>query len=405
MNKINKMALLLILSIFAITYNIQAGLLEYGSYGTPALCYNSTGLALNVKGVALAGQGLLANPALMAASDGLNAQISTGINWRREYRSIEVFDSYANSVGLRTTAINDQTDYNLNSAEVSYSTAFWMLPKVALGFGIAREYDFSYRYKLEERDAFYYLTSTTELTGEGAIYGYTGALAFRPLSFLSFGIGLSRLSGQPKQEAMKYYTDQTYTDQEIIYKSDFSGNRFSTGVLGRINPRINLGLIWKSSARIEGISTYSLNDSSISQTRKVGLPSNFIIGINYRPTNEFPATVNLEYEYTPWQNLDDNLYNTDFLAAVNKFSFGISHRMRNGLPLRFGVSFANSYLSSSIGLARAGFGTEISVSRVRAGISAGVGRRTYNYGQAVNTGDATTITETFADLMLTFTLK
>lgn len=405
MKKNNMLVLLLVLTVFVVVNNAKAGLLEYGSYGTPAMCYNSTGLALNVVGVALAGQGLLANPALMTSSDGLNAQISMGINWRREYRSIEVFDSYANSVGLRTTAINDQTDYNLNSAQVSYSTAFWIFPKAAVGFGISREYDFSYRYKLEERDAFYYLTSTTELTGEGAVYGYAGALAFDPLSFLSFGIGLSRLSGQPQQESMIYYTDPTYADQEIIYKSDLSGNRFSAGLLGRISQRINVGLSWKSSARIEGASTFTLNDSSVSQIRKVGLPSNFIIGINYRPTNEFPATVNLEYQYTPWQNLDDNLYDTDFLAAVNKYSFGISHRMRNGLPLNFGVSFANSYLSSSVGLARAGFGTEVTVSKIRAGIAVEAGRRTYNYGQALNTDDATTITETFADLMLTFSLK
>jgi hypothetical protein len=400
-----KTALLAAASFFAAFGSARAGLLEYTPYGSPASSYNATGMALNLKGVALPGQGLLVNPALIAETDGLEAQLTAGVNWRREYRSIEVFDSYANSVGLRTTAINDQTDYNLHGAEVSYASSFRGLPKMALGFGISREYDFNYRLKSEERDAFYYLTSLYEQIAEGAVYGYSGALAVKPFSFFSAGLGLTRLSGDPKLTITENFEDPTYTDISIGYRHNYQGYRFSAGAFGQVTPRINLGISWKSSARVEGPFSYSNNDTTISDRQKVGLPSSYAVGASYRPANDFPATVSLEYEHTPWQNLEDNLFSYEPLSAVNRYGFGISHRMKNGLPLRFGLSFSNSYRSSSIGLARAGFGTEISVSRVKADISAGAGRRTYNYGQAFGSSSGTTVSETMADLMLTFSLK
>jgi len=395
----------ILVCLLAAINHAPAGLLEYTPYGSPAACYNSTGMALSLKGVAMTGQGLLSNPALIAETDRLSAQVTMGINWRREYRSVEVFDSYANSVGLRTLAINDQTDYNLHSAEFSYALPLWVFPKAALGFAISREYDFNYRLKYEERDAFYYVTERYEQTFEGSIYGYNGALAVKPVPFLSIGLGLTRLSGDPNLSVTDNFEDPTYTDLSYSYEHNYSGNRFIAGLLGEITPRIKLGLSWRSSTRLKGDFTYSDNDTAITLLQRVALPSTYTIGISYRPTNEFPATVNLEYEHTPWQNLEDNLFEYQQLTAVNRYSFGISHRMRNGLPVNFGVSFTNSYLSSSIGLARAGFGTEITVSRVKAGISAGVGRRTYNYGQAFNTSSGTTVSETMADLMLTFTLK
>jgi|GEM_PF-1585591 len=405
--KINeKIMLLLTLSFTVALGSACAGLLEYTPYGSPAFAYNAVGMALNQKGVALSGQGLLVNPALIAENDGLSAQLTAGVNWRREYRSIEAFDTYANSVGLLTKSINDQTDYNIHSAEISYAAGFWTVPKIALGFGISREYDFNYRLKTEERDAFYYVTNVYEQNEEGAIYGYSGALAVKPLSFLSAGLGLTRLSGDPKITITDDYTDPTYSDTKIDYQFDYKGYRYSAGAFGQLTPRLNLGISWKSSARVDGSFSYSNNDITITDNQKVGLPSSYTIGVNYRPSNEFPATVNLEYEHSPWQNLEDNLFSyDDLLSPVNRYSFGISHRMKNNRPLYFGVSFTNSYLSSSIGLARAGFGTEISFPGVNAGISAGVGRRTYNYGQAFGNSSQTTVSETMADLMLTFSLK
>jgi hypothetical protein len=383
---------------------IHAGLLEYTPYGSPVYSYNATGMALNMRGVALSGQGLSANPALLTESEGLDVQITLGINWRREYRSIEVFDSYANSVGLRTTSINDQTDYNFNHAEASYTTN--VLPrKMALGFGVSREYDFNYRLKNEERDAFYYMTEIYQQEMKGAIYGYSGALAVKPISFLSLGLGLTRLAGKPTLSITDNYTDPIYTDLFTQYQFDYSGTRFMAGLLGNFTQRLKFGISWKSSSRMEGLLNYQDNDTTITATQKVGLPSTISAGFSYRPANDFPATVCLEYEHIPWQNLEDNLFKYKTMSAVDRYSFGIIHRMRNGQPLMFGVSFANSYLSSSIGLARAGIGTELSAYGVNTGISAGVGRRTYNYGQAFGTSSGTTISETMADLMLTFSLK
>lgn len=405
MRDMTKKILLSVIVLAATVGSLQAGLLEYTPYGVPAVTYNAAGMALNLKGVALSGQGLLANPALIAEGDGLAAQFSTGIDWRREYRSVEVFDSYANSVGLFTKTINDQTDYNIHSAEASYSTSLWKIPKISVGFGISREYDFNYRLKYEERDAFYYLTEIYQQEMKGAVYGYSGALAVKPFSFLSMGLGLTRLAGKPSLTITDDFTDPTYTDQKISYQFDYKGNRFFAGLLGSISPRVKVGLTWKSSARLTGQMTYSeLENESFLLDQRVGLPSSYAVGITYQPTNEFPAVVNLEYEHSPWQNLEDNLFGYR-LAEVNRYGFGVTHRMRSGMPIRFGVSFANSYRSSSIGLARAGFGTEINVSRVVTGISAGVGRRTYNYGQAFGTSSSTNVSETMADLMLTFSVK
>lgn len=383
----------------------SAGLLEYSSYGAPAECWNSAGLALNLKGVALSGQGLLANPALMAESPGVQSQAALGLNWRREYRAIEVFDSYANSVGLRTTAINDQASLQIRALQASYSAEAFGLPGLAAGLAFSREYDFTYRYRLEERDAFYYLTHIFETHGSGAIYGYSGALAVRPLERLSLGLGLARLTGQPEMEFRDSYTDPTLSDNLIAYRSDLDGSRALAGLLWRASDRIALGLDWRSSCRLSGTTSYQVNDSTVSAARRIGLPSTVTAGFTYRPANIYPATVNLECQYTPWQHLDDNLYPTSFLAAVSRFSCGITHRMGNGRPISFGVSFANSYMSPNIGLARAGFGTELPTPWARAEIAAGVGRRTYNYGQAFGTSSGVTVTETMADFVLTFSLK
>jgi hypothetical protein len=383
----------------------SAGLLEYSAYGTPADCWSSVGLALNLKGVALPGQGLLSNPALMVSEFGPQAQTALGLNWRREYRSIEVFDSYSNSVGLRTTAINDQTSLQLRAAQAWYARPAWGLPGLAAGLAFGREFDFTYRYRLEERDAFYYLTKVSEIEGSGALYGYSGALAVKPLKSLSLGLGLTRLSGRPEMDFRDTYTDPTLDDNRISYRSELDGNRAMAGLHWLSGRRIAFGLDWRSSCRLSGSTTYQLNDSTLVAPRRIGLPSTVTAGFYYRPSNTHPAGVSLEYQYTPWQKLEDNLYDTPFLAAVSRFSCGISHRMRNGRPVRFGVSFANSYLSPDIGLARAGFGTELPLPWARADLAAGVGRRTYNYGQAFGTASGVTVTETMADFMLTFSLK
>ena len=140
-------------------------------------------------------------------------------------------------------------------------------------------------------------------------------------------------------------------------------------------------------------------------TGNVTYPAEYTMGVSYSPGNAFPATVTLEYSYMPWNKLSNDLDTSHTYSAVHRYSMGVTHRINGELPLHFGVSFENSYQCRGIGLARAGIGTEVSFLNLTTQIGASAGRRSYNAGQAFGYTSSTNVTETFADLVLTFSKK
>lgn len=381
-----------------------AGLLEYGQYGQAVSCYNSAGLGLAAEPAGL-GDPVLGNPALLAGRRGVSAQASGAVDWIQEKRTREVFDSYDNSVGLSTELLHSCFHYNPRSLSVGYGFKPAGLPKLGAGFGYAREYSFEYEYRKELRDAFYYPTELRTVNGLGQINRFTGALSCHPVSRLALGIGLSRLHGHQEVRVDYTYYDPTQEPLSFSQSRSLKGNRLEAGIWALPAKRLSLGVTAHTPAKLTGGIWARLGDLHADTSSSVTYPAGYTLGLSYYPASDFPAAVSLEYSYTPWQRLKDNLNPDHRLQPVNSYGLVIEHRIAGGLPLRFGVAFANSYLDRGIGLARAGLGTEVPAGPVAVAVGANVGRRSYNYGQAFGTTSSITVTESVAELSVTISLR
>jgi len=400
---------MILLAVLAVPGLLHAGMLEYGYYGMRDAASSGATAALNLSGVSLKEYGSVANPALPACGKGLAVALSGGLSWRRETRNREVFDSYSNSVGLNTESVNSETRFAPQSVALSYAATVGPLPRLALSFSARPEYDFHYHYAREVRDGFFSVIQQYATEAKGQIYGYSFALSCRPVAWAAAGIGFTRLAGTQDITSSSLYEDPTASDSVLSSSNRYRGGRLDVGLWGEVNDRISVGAAWRSPSKLTQTlhleQTVGTAFAVFDTTGNVTYPAEFTMGVSYRPTNAFPATVTLEYSYMPWNKLTNDLDTGRTYAAVHRYSMGITHRVADQLPLHFGVSFENSYQNRGIGLARAGIGTEVSLLNVTAQIGASAGRRSYNEGQAFGTTSVINVSETFADLVLTFTMK
>ncbi len=381
-----------------------AGLLEYDGYGSQSYAVGADGQAGGARCVSLDRAGHLANPALAALASPIEAQASFQASWRRETRNREVFDSYSNSVGLNTESVNSETHVYLKSLSLGYARPLGPV-RLGAGAGLAAEYDFDYSYRKEIRDYFFALTRADVIKGKGRIYGVTGSLACQPLPFIAVGAGFTRLTGRQTVDRNILLEDPTSADTATSTGSDYAGTRANFGLWGAVTSRLQWGVAIRTGAKLDADVDVTLSDTAFTLDRTVTYPGEYALAVTYRPANAFPATVTLEYAHIPWQQLSDDRNPDLRLTAVNRYSVAIVHTMADAVPVRFGVSFANSYLSTGIGLASAGLGADLPWGRLNTQLAASVGKRSYNLGQAYGTDDPVNITETVADVVLTFSLR
>ncbi len=378
----------------------QAGLLEFSYYGETVRDYNSSGLGL-ISAPAGPGDPVLSNPALLATKSSLWYQVSGRISWRQEKRTREVFDSYSNSVGLNTDLLHSQFLYQPHSLSAGYSFRTAGGLRFGAGLGLAREYSFDYSYRREIRDAFYYLTEIRDSTGLGQIIRSTLILSGQPLARLSLGLGISRLQGHQELRQSNTSYDPATPSTSSSYTRRFSGSRFDIGLWALPFNRLSLSLTVRTPAELSGKAWGRTGQAYFDTNSSLTYPASYTFGLCYYPANDIPASVSFEYSYTPWQRLKDNLNPEHRLQPVNAFGLAVEHRFAFGLPVRFGLSYANSYLSRGLGLARAGLGTQVSTGPASVSLAANIGRRSYNLGQALGSDNATTVTESMAELLLT----
>lgn len=391
--------------LLAASAPLSAGLLEHDSYGAQNYATGAAGQVANARGISQAGAGHLANPALAALASPCEARASFQAAWRRETRNREVFDSYSNSVGLNTESVNSEVHVYLKDLSLGYARRIGPLPAVGIGLGLAAEYDFNYAYHRETRDGFFRVIRTDDVTGKGRIYGVTGSLACRPVRYVAAGIGITRLTGSQTVDRTVLLEDPLLDDTTASASSEYSGTRANLGLWGPVTERLSWGFSLRTAATMTADVDLTLADTSYTAPRKVRYPGEYAAAVTYRPAHTFPATVTLEYARIPWDKLTDDLAPGQHLQAVNRYSMSVAHTMADAVPLRFGISFANSYLSTGIGLASAGMGADLTLWKTTAQIAASVGKRTYNLGQAYGTSDVTNVSETVADLVLTFSLR
>jgi hypothetical protein len=398
-----KMALVSV-ALLTATAGSQAGLLEFGQYGQAASGNSSAGMGL-VAAVAGLGDPVLDNPALLSGRMGIRAQATATVGWTQEKRTREVFDSYSNSVGLNTDLLHSYFAHRIKSVSAGYalSPAGW--PRLGVGLGLAREYDFGYQSHREVRDGFYYLTEVHDSVGSGQINRFTLALSCQPLARLSAGIGFSRLQGHQEIRTEIVSYDPATPSRSSSATRYFKGGRIEAGLWGLVSRRLAIGLTANTGAKLTGTAWSRRGELYTDTSSSVTYPAGYTLGLSYHPSSDFPATVSLEYAYTPWHRLKDNLNPHHRLQAVNSYRLSIEHRLSGNLPLRFGLAFANSYLNRGIGLAKAGLGTEVPAGPVSVAVGANVGRRSYNLGQALSVSDPTTVTESVAELMITVSLR
>jgi hypothetical protein len=232
------------------------------------------------------------------------------------------------------------------------------------------------------------LTETYTIKSEGRIMGYTGGASARLFPCLSIGMSGTLLDGNHSIEYQRLYEDPILDDSLSTFSENITGTRLNAGIWAEVGRHLSLAAVYLSGRDI-----------------KSDNPDEVVLGLNYSPANYLPANLSLEYSYAAWSKSSNPFNDSTDLYNVGRYSLGLTHKIKDRLPLHFGVTFANSYLNRGIGFASAGLGTELSFSRFDTQVGFTLGRRSFNLGQALGTSDPVNVSEMAAQLTLTFAFK
>ncbi|MEW6685051.1 MAG: hypothetical protein AB1393_02440 [Candidatus Edwardsbacteria bacterium] len=138
-------------------------------------------------------------------------------------------------------------------------------------------------------------------------------------------------------------------------------------------------------------------------------PASLGLGFEYRPRNEIPVRISLEWIQNLWSKFKDSRIEDLRFKNTNEFHLGVEHFFSVGgqnfeplhLPLRFGFAYIPSYLNRDINqvLVSLGAGYELFGGWLNLGVA--YGRRTYKNTEVCPSSDPLTIDESLIKVIVT----
>jgi hypothetical protein len=352
-------------------------------FGTPNGAPTARGLALGSTGASResgAGAAVL-NPAALGLDGGrLRADLAIGLVQANEDRLVPLFDSFRSFVDETIIALNRNT-YGLAQGGL-----VWNLPSprpMALGVGVFDRFQFDYDYFEELRDP---ATANTpsrdqilenrELAVDGRLRSITAGYGAELLHDVRIGLAVHRYTGDLDSVRRIDRFAATETDTVVALSQELDGWGWSVGGHWRAHERVAFGVAFDGETRVDGArsSVRSTSASTVRDTLAAGearfdYPATLRFGLTYFPRNRLRTILSVEMERRFWETLDDVAV-TDVLGRTVPvhdtwdFRVGLEHVFYNGLPVRFGFRYLESYadpesersiFSLGIGYAVAGF--------------------------------------------------
>jgi len=304
------------------------------------------------------------NPAFLVDEDNYRMDLSISLDQEHEDRFVPLFDgfdSYLTDVAIASNRHHYwQTGFgfagNLLKGDLPLS----------LGVSLADRYPFSYVFEeevrnpsgdigdnrdriLQERQR--KVTGTLRNLSLGAGLGLFERLSFGAAVHYAFGTRTEVNSVRDYEESNNSYHEQ---DEFVM-----DGVNFTLGLKGVINERVELGISWESQLSATGTFTTTRLDPDGNHIdpfdAEYRYPNVYLAGLTFRPRTDPRTVFTIEGEYKPWSEgefqpwpeqddtLDPQTIEGEELQDVVDVRIGLEHTFYNGIPLRFGFRYFDSY--------------------------------------------------------------
>ena len=335
---------------------------DYGDqmpwYSTEINAMGGTGAALYRGGISN-----ILNPAFLAEETSYRLDLGLSLDQEAEDRFQPLFDSFDNYVADAAIASNRQQYW-----QTGFGFAARVLQErfpMTVAVSLTDRYPFGYTFDEELRSPFIHNDPTErDQILEDRVYEVSGTLRD-----LSLGVGLD-LGERFSLGAAMHYAFGTrkvvarVRDQHIplgeddrSYRNetefDLSGVNWTLGLRGQLNERVEVGIAWESQLSADGTfsdSRHTATPDTTIMSEYEGYyryPNSYRAGLTFRPRTDPRTTFSLEVEYKPWSEMADSEHpgydNPRNLADVTDVRVGLEHLFYNGMPLRFGFRYLESY--------------------------------------------------------------
>ena len=296
------------------------------------------------------------NPAFLIEEKNSRLDLGFSLDQEHEDRFVPLFDGFESFV----------TDVAISSNRQHYfQTGFGVAGRIldgdfplSVGVSLADRYPYSYTFDEEVRNPSSATGNDRDRVIQERQRKVTGTLRN-----LSLGAGLDLFEGLSFGAAVHYAfgtrtevrTVRDYQDDSLSYSErdefQMDGVNFTLGLRGIITERVEVGFAWESQLSATG-------DFTTTQTDDLGQPISpfeaeyrypnvYRAGLTFRPRTDPRTVFSIEGEYKPWSELQDSLnpvtVEADELEDVVDIRIGLQHTFYNGMPLRFGFRYFDSY--------------------------------------------------------------
>ncbi|MEN8006066.1 MAG: hypothetical protein ABFS42_03585 [Candidatus Krumholzibacteriota bacterium] len=328
-------------------------------YGDQMAWRNAEINAMGGTGTALyrGGMSNIFNPAFLVMEETHRMDFGFSLDQEHEDRFVPLFDGFESYLTDVAISSNRQHYYQTDFA-IAASVLDGDFP-LSVGVSLADRYPFSYTFDeevrnpstaggIDDRDAIIQerrrkVTGTLRNLSLGAGLGIFDLVSFGAAVHYAFGTRTEVRTVRDYDDAARSYNERD--------EFQMDGVNFTLGLRGVITERVELGAAWESQLSATGdFSTTELDESGEMINPFEGrylYPNVYRMGLTFRPRTDPRTVFTLEYEHKPWSELTDsaNLEDQDAveLEDVNEVRIGLQHTFYNGMPLRFGFRYFDSY--------------------------------------------------------------
>jgi hypothetical protein len=296
------------------------------------------------------------NPAMLIREDGHRLDLGVALDQQHEDRFVPIFDGFESYV--TDVAIASNRHHYFNSG---FAFAGRLLKgdfPLSVGVSLADRYPFTYTFEEEVRNPSGQPGNDRDAVLQARNREVTGILRN-----LSVGAGVDLLDRLSVGAAVHYAFG---TRTEVNTVRDFEepadsynhrdehaldGVNFTLGVRGVVTERVEIGFAWESQLNANGefntTRPDTLGDPIAPYEAEVRYPNAYRLGLAFRPRTDPRTVFSLEGEYKPWSELMDSETprpdEGDRLEDTMDLRVGVEHTFYNGMPLRFGFRYYDSY--------------------------------------------------------------
>ncbi len=365
-----KMLILVLLGLLATASTVGAVPQIMTDYGDQMAWRSAEINAMGGTGVALyrGGMSNVYNPAMLSMAEGGRLDFSFSLEQEHEDRFQPLFDSFESYVADAAIASNRhhywQTGFALAGRPMGEDS-----PLVA-ALSLVDRYAFRYQFDEELRNPSPFPPGSGEpardVIIEERMRDVTGTLRNLSLGFgaevtsrLSIGASVNYAFGTRHETNTlrdNIDPDNSYNHQDEM---DMKGVNFTLGGRFVVTERVELGVAIESELAADGDleqSYYDADTGTAVDTRMAAgyrYPQIFRAGLTFRPQTDPRTTFTIEGEFSQWSKFEDSretgLANIQFLEDTMDVRIGLEHLFYNGVPVRFGFRYYESYLDKDAG--------------------------------------------------------